>query len=195
MSQIIRGALKKYHRQTVKIGFCLILATIAAFISVVVETPRSAYAACPAPSTDLGSVTHTVNVPTAGTYRVWSRMFAPSTSANSFMLEVDGGSCYVVGDNTGMAINSLVWVDYRDGTTATKINISLTQGNHTFKLIGQEPGVRVDRVILTSDLACVPTGVGDNCASPSDTTNPVVTLSFPGFTTPPADGALSLIHI
>jgi fibronectin type 3 domain-containing protein len=47
------------------------------------------------------------------------------------------------------------------------------------KLIGNEPGVKVDKVVFTSDLNCVPTGFGDNCNAPSDTTAPSTQLTAP----------------
>lgn len=143
------------------------------------QTPK-AEAAC-TPTTDYGTVTSTVSITTAGTYRTWVRIMAPDTTNNSLSLEVDGGSCIVVGNNTAIPANTWTWVDYRDGTTTSKINLTLTAASHTIKLIGTEPGVSVDRVILTTDTACVPTGTGDNCANPvTDTSAPTVSFTFPG---------------
>ncbi len=82
---------------------------------------------------------------------------------NSYSLEIDGGTCYTVGDNNAIPTNTWTWVDYRDGTTASKLDLNLTAGNHTVKLIGRESAVKVDRVIAAADTTCVPNGVGDNC--------------------------------
>jgi fibronectin type 3 domain-containing protein len=41
-------------------------------------------------------------------------------------------------------------------------------------IAGNESGVQVDRIILLSDMACVPTNTGDNCETVADTTKPSV---------------------
>lgn len=107
----------------------------------------------------------------------------PDTTNNSYSLEVDNGNCIVVGNNAALPAGSWTWVDYRDGNTASKIDLALTVGTHTIKLIGTEPSVAVDRLIFTSDTACTPTGTGDNCAtggSGGDTSPPTVSYTFPG---------------
>lgn len=134
-------------------------------------------AAC-SPTTTYGTDTLSMTVPSATTYRVWSRIMAPDTTNNSYALEIDGGSCITVGDSA-ITANTWTWVDYQNATPASKINATLTAGAHTLKLIGTEPGVSVDRIILTSDTACVPTGTGDNCASPPDTTAPTTNITAP----------------
>ncbi len=140
-------------------------------------------AACPPPATDYGSATNTaLNIPSAGTYRIWSRLKASSTdsNANSYMLEIDGNTCLVIGDSTSISGSQWTWVDYRDGSSSTKATHAFgTGGNHTVKLIGREAGVRLDRVVFTTDVNCVPTGFGDNCANPPDTTAPIVSLTTP----------------
>lgn len=102
----------------------------------------------------------------------------PDTTNKSYLLEVDGGSCYNVGGAT-ITANTWTWVDYQGGSSANKVQQSLSQGSHTLKLIGNAPGVKVDRVVAVSDTTCVPTGTGDNCNVPSDTTPPTVTLTAP----------------
>ena len=124
--------------------------------------PKKVAAACAVQPTDYGSSTVTINVPVASSYRVWSRIKAPDSTNNSYFLEVDGGSCIPVGDSA-IAANTWTWVDYQSGNSATKTNLTLAAGSHTFKMIGREPDVSLDLVILTADIACVPTGVGTNC--------------------------------
>lgn len=135
-------------------------------------------AACQAQSTDYGSATTTVSVPANATYRIWSRMQTPTASSNSYLLEIDGGNCYNVG-GSNMATNSWVWVSHKDGNAGSKVDVSLSQGNHTLKFIGKYAGFKLDRVILVSDMSCVPSGNGDNCDTPKDTTAPVVDLTSP----------------
>lgn len=142
--------------------------------------PPKAQAACAAQDTSRGTATITVNVPSTGTYRVWSRIQAPDNTSNSYILEIDDTTCgVVVGDNGSMPTNTWTWVDYQNGTTSNKINVNLSAGNHTVTMIGREDNVKLDRVILTSDTTCVPTGTGDNCANPPDTVPPTVSLNTP----------------
>ena len=139
-------------------------------------------AACPAATSDLGTDTITVNVPAQATYTIWTRMKAPDTTHNSINLQVDSTSCYAVGGGsfTATAWNNSTanWINYSDGAASNVISMSLAAGNHTLKYIGTQAGVEVDRVILTSDTGCTPTGTGDNCQS-GDSTPPTVSLNSP----------------
>jgi hypothetical protein len=90
-------------------------------------------------------------------------MKAADSSHDSFMLEVDGGTCYNVGKNSSMPMNTWTWVAYQNGSTSSYIDVPLTVGTHTVKMIGTSSNVQLDRVIATSDTSCVPTGDGSNC--------------------------------
>ena len=143
---------------------------------------RAAAAACTAPTTDYGSATTTITVPSTATYRIWSRIMAPDATNNTYLLEVDGATCYNVGGGLVPA-SAWTWVAYQGGSATSYVQQSLAAGSHTLKLIGNAPGVKVDRIVALSDTACVPTAYGDNCNVPDDTTLPSVTL------TAPTDGA------
>lgn len=149
---------------------------VSAILSVSTP-PIRASAAC-SPATTYGSDMLTLSVPAAATYRVWVRMMAPDTTNNTFDLEVDGGNCITVGGGS-ISANTWTWVDYQNGNTSSTIDLSLSSGAHNFNLIGIQPSVAIDRVVLTSDTSCVPTGTGDNCANPADTTPPTVSLTAP----------------
>lgn len=151
--------------------FAMVFTTIGANLLPM----SSVQAACSAPAATYGTDTVTYNVPTAGTYRVWSRIQAPDSTNNSYYLQIDGGCAITVGD-AAVTPNSLVWVDYQDGLTTSKTNMTLTAGNHTFVLTGREPDVIVDRVVFAADPNCVPTGTGDLCAT-APTPTPSATAS------------------
>jgi len=157
------------------VGILLVAMSIAPLLLL---QQRASAAACGAPTVDYGSATSSVTVPGAATYRVWTRMQVPNTTDNSYRLEIDGNTCITVG-GAGVAAGSWTWVSHQDGTVTSKIDVALTSGSHSLKLIGNKPGVKVDRIVLTSDLACVPTGFGDNCNVPLDTTAPTVKLTSP----------------
>ncbi len=105
---------------------------------------------------------------------------APDSTNNSYTVEIDGTTCgVVVGDNAAATANTWKWVDYQNGTTSSKITVSLTAGTHTITMIGREDNVKVDRVLLVGNQACVPIGVGDNCAAAQDATAPAVAITTP----------------
>jgi fibronectin type 3 domain-containing protein len=147
---------------------------IAGFLLITATSHVNA-AACTPPATTYGTDTMTVNVTSATVYNVWVRMQAPAATSDSIMLQVDGSTCYSVGGNASMPLNAWTWVNYQNGsTTSTMQTPSLTAGSHSLELIGTEPGVEIDNVLLLSDASCVPTGTGTNCT-------PVIP---PTFTTP-----------
>jgi chitodextrinase len=102
----------------------------------------------------------------------------PNATNNSYSLEIGGNKCFVVGGKSVTA-NSWTWVDYQNGNTASKIELDLSKGSHSLRFIGRQADVRLDRVIATSDLGCVPTGNGANCDVPSDTKPPTVSIAAP----------------
>jgi hypothetical protein len=135
-------------------------------------------ASCAVPSINYGTATMQLNVSEAGDYKIWTHMYAPDSTNDSFMLELDGNSCFVVG-NGGVQNGAWAWVGHKDGNTTNYVTATLSSGNHTIKLIGSEPGVKIDRVLASADQSCVPTGTGDNCMTVSDTTKPVVNITSP----------------
>jgi len=176
--------LARRHRLfLVVVGFCSIL-----LLLLVTRIDRAAAAACTAPATDYGTVSNlSVNVSASGTYRVWTRMAAADTTNNTYLLEIDGSNCYTVGGSgvpvyasgatTYFVSGSSNWISKT--SSGTQIDVNLTAGTHTLKLIGNAPNVVVDRVVMTQDTACVPSGTGDNCANPPDTTAPVASITSP----------------
>ena len=150
--------------------------------------PAAGAAACTVPSTDLGTDTITMTIPQTANYTVWTRMKAPSTSANSVNLEIDGTTCLNVGGGnftaTSWLTSSSNWINYTNGSPSTVINVNLTAGSHTFKYIGTQAGVEIDRVIVASDPSCIPTGTGATDSSgrscdTGDSTGPTVSLQSP----------------
>lgn len=161
-------------------AFGFVLASLLAWN--IVQPNQMAFAAtdsCTPPSTTYGTDTMTVSVPASGTYTIWTRLMAPSSAANSILLNIDNTSCYNVGGGSSIPANTWTWVNYNDGSASNAIKLSLSQGNHTFTLTGTETGVSIDRIEVLSDATCTPSGVGDNCTPVADTTPPTVSLSAP----------------
>jgi hypothetical protein len=142
--------------------------TLSVLSSTLIWNPLSQYAsaACSALPTDKGTDTMAVTAPTTATYRVWSRIMAPDTTNNTFLMQVDQTYCNIsVGGGTAIPANTWTWVNYQNGSTTSTVDMNLTGGSHTVTLAGSGVGVKVDRLILTTDTSCVPTGTGDNCAT------------------------------
>lgn len=149
-------------------GLILCWSVFALFDYSAVGNALAASGTCPAPPADYGKDTITVNVRTAGSYRVWSHLMVPSSSANMYALQVDSSQCFVVGGGSSLSANNWTWVDYADGNRAAPVDLAnLAVGSHTFALMGLASGVKVDGILLASDKSCVPTGNGSNCNSAS----------------------------
>ena len=118
---------------------------------------------CPSVDVNKGRVEYSFNVQEAGVYRVWTRMQAGNSYNNSVYLKVDSDCAINVGD-TSVPSNSWKWVDYKNGDTGNKINVSLGSGNHVLRYFGKEKNVKVDTVVLLKESNCTPQGEdGKNC--------------------------------
>src|SRR5690349_11935571 len=95
-----------------------------------IVAPKASAAACASPPTDYGRATVTLSVPSTSTYRIWSRMLVPDSTNNSYLLEVDGSTCFTIGDG-GVPVNSWTWADHQSG--GAKAQVALSAGNHTVK--------------------------------------------------------------
>jgi hypothetical protein len=139
---------------------------------------------CPVLPTGKGVVTSSVTL-SGGTYKVWSRVMPQSSTANSYYLQVDNNCAIKVGGSSSIPANAWTWVDYKDGTATNKITMNLSAGWHVVRLSENAPGFRLDKLIFTTDTACVPTGVGSNCnaVAVSPTNRPtVLATTAPGAT-------------
>jgi hypothetical protein len=172
------------HFTSIAFGIVLLL------VYVIATNATKVSAACAAPSTDYGTVTDSINVPKSGTYQVWTHMYGPSSSANSYMLEVDAGTCFTVGGGSSVLPGAWTWVDWQGGATSSTIDDSLTAGSHIFKLIGIAQGVLIDGMVLTTNASCVPSGNGSNCniSIPAPTT---MLTAVPASVTPNSSSVLT----
>ncbi len=128
-------------------------------------------AACTTTPSGAGSATYNFNVPATANYRIWTRISAP-VSGNGVFLKIDT-ACPVKLVNNFPA-NTWAWINLNNGDPALRMIRSFSAGNHTIRLIGNQANVKVDGIILTPNLTCVPSGTGSNCAGVSVTapTNP-----------------------
>jgi chitodextrinase len=139
------------------------------------------------PSNPSGTWDFGVNLPSAGTWYFWYRMYSTGTSSNSWFERVDGGSFQTIATTQN---NVWEWIEGR--------SYGLTGGLHTLTLGGQEAQSRIDRMLVTNDPAFVPTeapngdttppaSVASLVATPADT---AVTL---GWTNPAESGSFRIV--
>lgn len=114
---------------------------------------------------DSGTGTWTFSVPSAGTYVVWCRVKSPDATQDSFFVKMDSGAEDVYDTAEGTWSPNWQWtrLNGRGGTgvplTLNPRSFSLTAGSHSLTFRGREKLARVDRVLVTNDLAFVPTEV------------------------------------
>ena len=166
------------RRQTIARSIVALLSFVAVIGGVALSPSPVQAAACAVPSKNYGTATMQLSIPSAGTYRLWTRMNVPDTTNNSYLLEVDGNSCFTVGDSS-VAAKTWTWVNHQSANTGSPISMNLSAGTHTLKAIGHEPSVKLDRILAVSDQNCTPTQLGDNCMATADTVKPTVSFTQP----------------
>lgn len=169
MQKIVKNRLRK-------VAAVFIVAAMPIMLLAVFNNRPVLAAAC-VQATDYGQATGSVTLPGAATYRVWSRIMVPDTTNNTYLLQVND-NCFTVGGGS-LPVNTWVWVAHQNGDTNAKVSLSLPAGQVTYKALGNKPGVKLDRVVFTSDVNCTPMGDGSNCNTPSDTQVPSVQLTSP----------------
>lgn len=102
-----------------------------------------------------GEASVQIVVPRDGTYAIWSRMWYGHVDANSYWLIVDDQPAIKVGNENG-DYRSWKWVGWRDGSRSKKVTVELEAGTHTLQVVGREAGTRIDKLLVTDDLDCVP---------------------------------------
>ena len=108
---------------------------------------------------DKGRASYVFSVPAAGTYKVWARVIAPDKDSDSFWVRMDGGP-FVKWSNVTVG-TSWHWDFARNGDQNNAlVTFTLAPGNHTLQFAYREDDAKLDKVLITSDAALVPTGVG-----------------------------------
>lgn len=108
-----------------------------------------------------GAVEFVIPVPRSATYRVWGRVKAYGPGSDTLAVELDGWQrpwqLPVTRDRDGR--EQWWWL-------ALDRTVTLTPGRHRLRVIAVDPGARVDRILLTTDLAEHPRAASGPPASP-----------------------------
>ncbi len=108
---------------------------------IVVPTGTGARASAPT----TGTATYTFDLSAAGQYAIHGRTLAPDSTTDSFWVSIDGGAAFKWEPATGK-----VWTWNKVG------QYTLSAGKHALKVMWREDGTKLDKLLITSDLAAVP---------------------------------------
>lgn len=152
----------------------------------IAQTPTPYMIYCPPDGLQAGgTATIDVDLNKTANYKMWIEMMGGGDNENSLWLRIDQLYCVKVGDLAGMPANTWQWVDYQNGDTSNKIPTPiLGTGHHLITIMGNEPGVSVDRFLMMIDNTCIPTGNGDACLG-------IVSTPTPTPTPPPVSASVS----
>ncbi len=111
------------------------------------------------PSNDNGLATYNFSISESGTYKLWTRVIAPSTNDDSYWLRMDNGDWFLWNNIT----SSSSW------TWASGQSYSLNSGAHSLKVGYCEDGTKLDKLYLTKS-GSTPAGEGETAGNCIDTT-------------------------
>lgn len=126
-----------------------------------------------------------------GTHYLWLRGIGATSSDDSCHVGIDG-VIPPTASNITRIYPAWTWSGALSGGARATLNVP-TAGLHTVSIWMREDGLILDKLVLTTDPAYVPTGLGPNETSASGTTNPPVAhpMVFQQDSSP--DGLVSMI--
>ncbi len=88
--------------------------------------------------------------PEGGIYSLWGRTLASGNEGNSLYVRVDGGDWILWDRIPGRG--GWIWYPVRDSDNGGQLaNFRLDAGVHVIEVSGREPGIMLDRLLLTND--------------------------------------------
>lgn len=127
--------------------------------SAMVAEPNSGQMIDTAYTTTSPELQYQVRFATAGTYYVWLRGHADSTADNSVHVGIDGQAVQSADRISLGSFGAWGWfAGTTDGPVATIVVSSA--GVHTINVWMREDGLRLDRLLLTTNSGYVPNGAG-----------------------------------
>lgn len=104
------------------------------------------------------SLEYTIHFTTTGTYYVWLRGYAPNGAGDSLYMALDDQPVQTL---TGFTPRIWSWAGAQADLSGGAVTISVTEpGIHILRLWQREDGLRLDRILLTTDGNYTPTGNG-----------------------------------
>jgi len=93
-------------------------------------------------------------LPAAGKFKLWGRVIAPSSSDDSFWVQLDGGPWLKWNDIAQGT--DWHWDEIKDDAAVGPSTFDLSAGPHTLTIAYREDGARLDKLLLTNDLGFSP---------------------------------------
>jgi hypothetical protein len=122
-------------------------------------TVASGFNSQSAPPGEEGQATYHFNVSTAGTYRIWGRVIAPTPNDDSFWVRMEKagtpGSTLVRWNDITPGANWHWALVINDGETQPK-QFNLAAGEHDLQVSYREDGAKLDVLVVTSDTSFNP---------------------------------------
>jgi len=110
------------------------------------------------PDADAGAASFIFEVPEAGAYYLWCRVFAPK-GEGSFRAEIDGELFdYEAGGGQRREGTEWTWTLLKDPAGNTPLQ-HFQAGRHDMVFWGREKETRLDRLVLTSDASFIPNDI------------------------------------
>ena len=101
---------------------------------------------------------YAINFTTTGTYTVWVRGYAPNAAGDSLYIALDDQPPQTL---SGFAPRTWSWTAKGSDTPGNLVTLTVTEpGLHTLRLWQREDGLRLDRIVITTDSSYNPTGNG-----------------------------------
>jgi uncharacterized membrane protein YgcG len=115
-----------------------------------------------------GRLTQKVSVDETTAYSMWIRQISDPAALDkdSVVVQVDDQCPVIAGDKVEQS--GFVWVGHESGDPANQLQFNLSKGEHTIIVAGREPGVGIDRVMLTANLLCAPESADELCSADTD---------------------------
>jgi len=132
-------------------------------LPIILLWSHPAAAGCKALPNSKGTAKAKLHIPATGKYRLWAHIYVPSVGSSNFYMQLAGYCSIDVGGGKSAPAKAFTWVDYQQGKTNKKIDLSLKEGDYNINFAGHSAGVGVDKLLLLRDTSCVPMGDGKNC--------------------------------
>ena len=110
------------------------------------------------PYSNAGFAEYVFDIATPGEYVIWGRVNSANTATDSFFVSVDGSE-YALWDT--QVSTTWVWDQISNRDIADPITLFLEAGEHSIIVKHREPQTKIDKLLITNDMAYVPEGLGE----------------------------------
>jgi hypothetical protein len=112
------------------------------------------------PEVKAGDAVYTLDIPAAGRYILWCRVWWSDVCSNSFTMQINDNPPFSFGQDA--IYGRWHWVK----APPRLKQLTLDAGSHVLTVMNREDGVRIDQILLTADSRFVPIDIEDVTVSP-----------------------------